>query len=79
VADKKHPNDDYVNPTSPVSAQPIPPEIFPSEIAKQSRTYQRLGSVEGGAVPAQGEREADVESQRIRDEQRKREAKASKS
>lgn len=28
MSDKKHPNDDYVNPGSATAAAPIPPETF---------------------------------------------------
>ena len=30
MSDEKHANDDYINPTSATSAQPVPSETFPA-------------------------------------------------
>ena len=45
---EKHPNDDYINPASPTSAAPIPPEVFPDDLKEQQ------GSGHGGTLSEGG-------------------------
>ena len=33
--EKKHANDEYINPGSRTAAPPVPPEVFPEELAEQ--------------------------------------------
>lgn len=35
LADKKHPNDDYVNPGPRTASAPLPPEIHPAALREQ--------------------------------------------
>lgn len=48
VADK-HDNSDYVNPTSASAAAPIPPEVFPDELAAQQSDEQGGTTSSGGS------------------------------
>ena len=33
--EKKHANDEYINPGSATAAAPVPPEVFPDKLAEQ--------------------------------------------
>ena len=51
--DKKHANDEYVNPGAVTSAAPPPPEIFPDELDEQKQDAKDNAEK---ATPAQGQR-----------------------
>jgi len=53
MAEKKHANDDYVNPGAVTAAPPPPPEIFPDKIEEEK---QEAKDNADQATPAQRER-----------------------
>lgn len=38
--EKKHPNDDYLPPTSASALPPVPPEVFPAQLKEQQSEEQ---------------------------------------
>lgn len=50
----------YVDPTSRISGPPVPPTIFPGEVAEQQARDQGTVQTEGGSVSGTGSDEGNV-------------------
>lgn len=60
MAPDAHPNDAYVDPTSRITGPPVPPVVFPDELAAQQAPDQSTAQVEGGASSGTGSTEENV-------------------
>lgn len=49
MGDQKHPNDDYIDPTSRTAAAPVPQTVFPDELAEARGAAQGGDTGDGGS------------------------------